>query len=85
MQYSILFFLKLGMDPTAFKRRRVVEEHDEDRTLGQQTEAEKYASCRRFTMNCINPACRDEIKWDSPFVGQVNSSLRYKLQSNQIL
>jgi hypothetical protein len=60
------------MDPGAFKKRRVAEDNEEDKSLGQQTEAEKYACCERFTFKCPNKACRTDIKIESPFAGAVS-------------
>jgi len=60
-----------GMDATAFKRRRTVDE-SEDKSLGQESEAERYADCEKFCFKCPHPTCRQDIRLESLFVGKVS-------------
>ncbi|ODN03191.1 DNA polymerase alpha catalytic subunit [Orchesella cincta] len=59
----------LGMDPSSYKRRRVVEESHDDKYLGEETDAEKYRECEKFSFKCANTECRKEIILESPFKG----------------
>ncbi|CAL8118832.1 unnamed protein product [Orchesella dallaii] len=59
----------LGMDPSSYKRRRLVEESHDDKYLGEETETEKYRECERFIFRCANKDCLQEILFDSPFSG----------------
>ncbi len=63
----------LGMDPSSFKRRRVVEHNHEDMSLGEVSEAEKYRECAKFKFLCANSECRKEIIIDSPFTTEVRT------------
>lgn len=56
----------LGLDPTSYKKKRVVENSQEDVSLGEMTEAEKYQDCPRFKFSCPNADCRQEIVIQSP-------------------
>lgn len=57
----------LGMDPSSYRRRRVVEETTDDQALGEESETEKYRNCERFSFKCANTECRNLITIESPF------------------
>lgn len=59
------------MDPASFRRRRTIDEA-EDRTLGQESEAEKYIDCEKFVFKCPYEHCRKEIRLESLFVWKVS-------------
>lgn len=62
----------LGMDPTSFKRRRRVEDSHDDNYLGEETEAEKYRDCERFSFKCPTKGCQKDIVLETPFFGSVS-------------
>lgn len=62
----------LGMDPTSYKRRRVVEDNNDDNYLGEETEKEKYRDCEKFSFICTE--CRKEIVVESLFTGSVKTN-----------
>lgn len=67
----------LGMDPSSYKRRHVVDRSQDDIGLGEITEAEKYRDCARFKFPCVKDSCRHEIVIEAPFV-EIQVSQSYK-------
>jgi len=70
----------LGLDPTSFRKRRVVDENqnEEDFGIGELTEAERYRDCERFKFNCVNEHCKREIVLESPLTEE-NGELMFTL------
>jgi hypothetical protein len=67
----------LGLDSTSYKRRRVYEEN-EDKFLGHQTEAEKYADCQKLSFQCAQ--CSTDIVLTSPLFKK-NENWEFTLQT----
>jgi len=66
-------YISLGMDSTSFRRRRAADESD-DKALGQESEAEKYADCEKFCFKCPHEECKKEIRFESFFTGKVGKN-----------
>lgn len=65
----------LGMDPTSFRRRRVVEVNPDDQFLQAESYKEKFRDCEKFTFKCPEKACKKEVVFESAFTGSVSGSI----------
>src|SRR5687768_3410213 len=72
------------MDASSYKRRRQYDENDEDKSLGEETEAEKYRDCEKFAFECSNTECSTDIVFENFFKDTVSLCLPFAMNVSEV-